>query len=147
MAKSSAFTSSITPKQIALLHVAKKQLSLDDDSYRAILARYGRCESAADLTQPGFTAVIKYFTAMGFRSTWTQRTYGYRPTMATPAQVDLIRSLWQRFSSKPDDGDVELNRWLTRFQKVSSLRFVDNKRAAKVISALKAMVARKQDQI
>lgn len=142
-----ASSSVITPKQIALLHVAKKQLSPDDDSYRAILARYGRCESAADLTQPGFTAVIKYFTAMGFRSTWTQRTYGYRPTMATPAQVDLIRSLWDKFSGKPDDNDAELNRWLERFHKVSSLRFVDNKKAAKVISALKAMLARRQDQI
>lgn len=147
MAKSNASSSVITPKQIALLHVAKKQLSLDDDSYRAILARYGRCESAADLTQPGFTAVIKYFTAMGFRSTRTQRTYGYRPTMATPAQVELIRSLWEKFSGKPDDSDVELNRWLERFHKVSSLRFVDNKKGAKVISALKAMLARRQDQI
>lgn len=142
-----ASSSVITPKQIALLHVAKKQLSLDDDSYRAILARYGRCESAADLTQPGFTAVIKYFTAMGFRSTWTQRTYGYRPTMATPAQIDLIRSLWDKFSGKPDDNDAEINKWLERFHKVSSLRFVDNKKAAKVISALKAMLARRQDQI
>lgn len=142
-----ASASPVTPKQIALLHVAKKQLSLDDDSYRAILARYGRCESAADLNQPGFTAVMKYLTAMGFRSTWTQRTYGYRPTMATPAQVDLIRALWQKFSGAADDNDVELNKWLDRFHKVSSLRFVDNKRAAKVISALKAMAARKQDQI
>lgn len=138
--------SPITAKQTALLHVAKKQLALDDDSYRAILARYGRCESAADLTQPGFTAVMKYFTAMGFRSTWTQRTYGYRPTMATPAQVDLIRSLWLKFCGKPDEGDMELNKWLGRFHKVSSLRFVDNKRAAKVISSLKAMATRKQDQ-
>lgn len=137
----------VTKKQIALLHVAKKELSLDDDSYRAILARYGQCESAAELTQRGFTAVMKYFTAMGFRSSWTQRTYGYRPTMATPAQVDLIRSLWSKFHGKLDEGDMELNKWLGRFHKVSSLRFVDNKRAAKVISALKAMVARKQDQI
>ena len=51
-----------------------------------------------------------------------------------------------KFSGKPDDSDVELNRWLERFHKVSSLRFVDNKKAAKVISALKAMAARHQDQ-
>lgn len=141
-----AVSGRITQKQIALLHVAKKELALDDDTYRAVLARFGGVESAADLGQPGFTAVIKYFTALGFRSTWTQRTYGYRPTMATPPQVDLIRSLWRRFTGGSDEGDVELNKWLDRFQKVSSLRFVDNKKAAKVISALKAMVARKQDR-
>lgn len=138
---------SISKKQIALLHVAKKELALDDDSYRAILLRHGRVESAADLDAKGFYMVMKHLTACGFRSSWTLRTYGYRPTMATPPQIDLIRSLWYRFSGKPDDDDGELNKWLDRFQKVSSLRFVDNKKAAKVISALKAMVARKQDQI
>ena len=90
--------------------------------------------------------VMKYLTALGFRSTWTLRTYGYRPTMATPPQIDLIRSLWHRFTGAADENDIELNKWLDRFQKVSSLRFVDNKKAAKVISALKAMAARKQDQ-
>jgi hypothetical protein len=137
----------ISSKQIALIHVAKKQLALDDDSYRAILARFGHVGGAAELDAKGFYMVMKYFTALGFRSSWTLRTYGYRPTMATPPQVDLIRSLWHRFAGHDDDGDVELNKWLDHYHKVSSLRFVDNKKAAKVISALKAMVARKQDRI
>lgn len=136
----------ITPKQIALLHVAKKQLGLDDETYRAVLERVTGCDSSADLTQPGFTAAVKYFTAMGFRSTWTKRSYGYRPTMATPPQVDLIRSLWAKFLGREDENDTELNKWLDRFHKVSSLRFVDNKKAAKVISALRNMNSRKQDQ-
>lgn len=136
----------LTQKQIALLHVAKKQLGLTDEDYRAILARYGRSETASELDSAGFTHVMKYLTAIGFRSSFTKRTYGYRPTMATPPQVDLIRSLWAKFTGKADDSDEELNKWLHRFHKVSTLRFVDNKRAAKVISSLKAMVARKQDQ-
>lgn len=135
-----------TKKQIALLHVAKRELGLTEDDYRAVLARYGKADSAADLDLAGFNHVMRYFTAIGFRSTWTKRTYGYRPTMATPPQVDLIRSLWQKFSGKSDDDDMDLNKWLDRFHKVSSLRFVDNKKAAKVISALRAMIARKQDQ-
>lgn len=139
--------SPVTRKQIALLHVAKRDLGLDEEAYRAILARYGGAESAADLDLAGFDHVMRYMTACGFRSTWTKRTYGYRPTMASPPQVDLIRALWLRFSGKPDPDDFELNKWLDRFHKISSLRFVDNKRAAKVISALKAMVARRQDQI
>lgn len=136
----------ITKKQIALLHVAKRELQLDDESYRAILQRYGRVESAADLDLAGFNHVMRYLTACGFRSTWTKRTFGYRPTMATPAQVDLIRSLWGRWRGEPDPEDVELNKWLGRFHKVGALRFVDNKKAAKVISALRAMITRKQDQ-
>lgn len=143
-----ARSNGITKKQIALLHVAKKELALDDDTYRAILARFGNCESAADLEAAGFTMVVNYFTAMGFRSTWTKRTYGYRPTMASPAQVELIRKLWGKFSGEldPDDGDMELNKWLDRFHKVSSLRFVDSKKAAKVITGLKAMTLRKREE-
>ncbi|MGV8936988.1 MAG: regulatory protein GemA [Allorhizobium sp.] len=137
----------VTKKQIALLHVAKRELGFDDETYRAILARYGKVESAADLDLAGFNHVMRYLTACGFRSTWTKRTYGYRPTMATPPQIDIIRSLWVKFRGEGDPDDLELNKWLGRFHKVGALRFVDNKKAAKVISSLKAMVARKQDQI
>lgn len=135
----------ITKKQIALLHVAKRDLGLDDETYRAILARYGRAESANDLGVAGFNRVMKYLTACGFRSTWTKRTFGYRPTMATPAQVDLIRSLWVKWRGVADTDDIELNKWLSQFQKVGALRFVDNKKAAKVIHALKTMVRRKSE--
>ncbi|MCY1668608.1 regulatory protein GemA [Rhizobium sp. SL86] len=141
-----ASPTAVTKKQIALLHVAKRDLGLDDDVYRAVLARYGKVDSAADLDLAGFNRVMKYLTACGFRSTWTKRTYGYRPTMATPPQVDLIRSLWVKWRGADDPDDAELNKWLGRFHKVGALRFVDNKKAAKVISALRAMIARRQDQ-
>ncbi|GGA82432.1 hypothetical protein GCM10011491_07310 [Brucella endophytica] len=142
-----AKSSGISKKQIALLHVAKRDLCLTEDDYRAILARYGNCESSADLDATGFDYVMRYFTALGFRSTWTKRTYGNRPNMASPAQVDLIRSLWRQFTGSDDPEDRELNRWLNRFHHVSALRFVDTAKAKKIIPALKAMVARKQDQI
>jgi hypothetical protein len=137
----------ISKKQIALVHVAKRDLGLEDDDYRAILARYGGCESAADLDAFGFHHVMRYFTALGFRSTLTKRTFGNRPGMASPAQVDLIRSLWKEFTSKPDENDAGLNAWLHKHHHVTAIRFVDAAKAAKVIYALKAMVARKQDQI
>jgi len=136
----------INKRQIALLHVAKRDLGLTDDDYRAILARYGNCESSADLDAFGFEHVMRYFTALGFRSTWTKRTYGNRPSMASPSQVDLMRSLWKQFSGKDDTQDAQLNDWLNRFHHVSALRFVDTGKATKVISALKAMVSRKQDR-
>ena len=137
--------SGITKKQIALLHVAKRDLGLTDDDYRAILARYGHCESSADLDASGFEHVMRYFTALGFRSTWTKRTYGNRPNMASPSQVELIRFLWQQFTDIDDPQDNELNRWLSRFHHTSALRFVSAEKAPKVISALKAMVARQQN--
>ncbi len=147
MRKAEHQTNKISGKQIALLHLAKKHLALDDDIYRAVLARYGNRESAADLDARGFASVMKYFTALGFRSTWTQRTFGNRAGMATPPQIDLIRSLWRQFANSEDPNDAGLNGWLHKHHHIGALRFVDTAKASKVIFALKAMVDRKQDQI
>jgi len=140
-----ATSAKITKKQIALLHVAKRDLGLDDETYRAVLARYGKTGSATDLDLAGFNHVMRYFTACGFRSTWTKRTYGNRPTMATPSQIDLIRSLWKQCAGNDDPEDTGLNRWLEKYHHVSALRMVDKAKTTKVIHALKEMVRRKSE--
>jgi len=132
----------IPAKKLAVLHVAKKQLGLADPDYRAILFGYGGVESAADLDEGGFQRVMNYLTALGFRSDWTKRTFGDRPGMATPAQVDLVRSLWGDCHG-PDEREAALNGWLAKYHKVSALRFVTRAKAQAVITALKAMAARK----
>ena len=53
---------------------------------------------------------------------------------------------WRQYHGD-DDNDVALNRWLSKSHKVSALRFVDDKKVIKVLAALKAMTARKQNQI
>lgn len=134
----------LTRKQTSLIHVAKKQLALDDDTYRDILRLHGGAESAADLGEIGFLKVMKYMTALGFRSTWMKRTFGNRPGMASPSQVELMRKLWVEYHG-PDDREAALNAWLTKYHKVSALRFVTTKKAVSVLAALRAMAARKQN--
>jgi phage gp16-like protein len=136
----------ITRSQIAVVHVAKKQLALDDDSYRAQLQRFGGADSAADLSLEGFDGVMRRFATLGFKSEWTKRTFGVRLGMASPAQVDYIRDLWQKFHG-PEEKEAALSAWLRRFHKVDALRFLDAKKAGAVITALKSMSARapKQD--
>jgi len=136
----------LSRKRIALIHVAKRDLGLDDDSYRDILRRYGGAESAAELDEIGFLYVMKYFTALGFRSTWTKRTYGNRPNMASPSQVTLMRDLWAE-AYGPDENDANLNAWLAKFHHVGALRFVDAKKASKVIYALRAMAAHRRSKV
>ncbi|MGC4409266.1 regulatory protein GemA [Rhizobium rosettiformans] len=146
MARSSAVAPA-TKKQIALLHVAKRELGLTDDDYRAILARHGHCNSSADLNASGFTSVMKYMAALGFKSTSaTPSGFGERRGMASPAQIDLIRALWLKYHGEADDKEAALNNWLTRFHKVSALRFVDVAKASKIITALKRMTSRKKNE-
>lgn len=132
----------LSAKKLAVLHVAKKQLGLTDADYRAVLFGYGGAESATELTETGFLCVMNYLTALGFRSDWTKRTFGERPGMATSAQVDLVRSLWADYHG-PDERDAALNAWLSKYHKVSALRFVTRAKAQAVLTALKAMTARK----
>lgn len=131
----------MTPKQIALVHLAAKRLGFDEDLYRTILKVHGGVESATHLDNPGFERVMAYFTAHGFRSDWTERTYGKRPGRASPAQIDMIRALWRQWSNDPDD--TALNRWLERSYGVSTLRFLTPNIAAKAINGLRAMTKRK----
>lgn len=134
-----------TAKQIALVHVARKQLGFDDDTYRAILHHHGGgAASAAELDRDGFDGVMAYFTAWGFRSTWTKRTYGRRAGMATPNQVELIRKLWREWSG--GDDEAALNHWVERFYHVAAVRFLTPDAASKAINGLRAMIARKGHQ-
>ncbi len=127
--------------QIAVVHVAKKQLGLTDDDYRAVLSRFGGVDSTADLNLEGFENVMRRIAALGFKSDWTKRTFGERRDMASPSQVEFIRALWQKFHG-PDEKELALNAWLCRFHKVDALRFVSANKAGAVITALKRMAAR-----
>lgn len=128
-------------KQLAVVHMAAAELKLDDVTYRDVLDRFAGVTSAKDLDTQGFTAVMAYFTALGFRSSWTQRTYGRRPGMASPKQIDLIRKLWRDWSGADDE--AALGRWLDRSFHVSALRFLDRSGADKAVNGLRAMLHRK----
>ena len=52
---------------LAKIHIAKKDLALSDDDYRAILTRVGGADSAADLDAKARGRVIGHFKRLGFR--------------------------------------------------------------------------------
>ena len=143
----------ITAKQSALLHLATKELGFSDARYRAFLDRFGGgCESSSALDRHGFDWIMRFYAGVGFSSTSvkeppTRETFGRRSAMASPAQVDLIRSLWGDYTGNPSfKSDDDLNAWLEKSFHVSALRFVDKATAGKAITGLKRMVARKAEK-
>ncbi|TDX60780.1 uncharacterized protein DUF1018 [Methylosinus sp. sav-2] len=131
-----------TAKQVAMLHVAKKQLGLDDETYRSILKKVGGAESAAELDRYGYEEALAEFKRLGFRATSPNRSFGLRRGMATPEQVGLIRKLWTEWAAgeEPEKG---LDAWLERSFHVSALRFLPADKAGKAINGLRAMLRRK----
>lgn len=132
----------LSKKQIALIHVAKTKLGLNDDLYRAVLVNLCGVTSSTELDQAGFDTVMGFFEWRGFKPmTRNGANYGPRPGMASYAQLELIRALWFEYS-QGRAGEGELNKWLERCFKLTSLRFLDKATAPKVITALKAMKTR-----
>jgi hypothetical protein len=128
--------------KIALLHVAKQRLGLSDEEWRALLRSHGGCESSRDLTEVGFDQLMHALRVLGFESDHWRDGYGAtRRDMASPHQLRLIRALWKQSVDNPTE--QALSTFLKRQAAVSHLRFLPEHAAPRVITALKAMAARR----
>lgn len=78
---------------LAKIHVAKKQLNMSDEDYRAMLWTQGRVTSSADLDHAGRQRVLAHLKACGFKP--TQAKNPKRPQRPTPApeKLKLIRRI------------------------------------------------------
>lgn len=78
---------------LAKIHVAKKQLALTDDDYRAMLWTQGRVHSASELDHAGRQRVLDHLKACGFKPAASASPK--RPARPTPApeKVKLVRKI------------------------------------------------------
>lgn len=129
----------------ALLHVAKAQLHMVDEDYRAVLERSAGVQSASQLDETGFARVMAEFERLGFRSTKSRTQGSRREGMASPAQVGRIRSMWHDYTGR--DNDLALGRWLETHFHVSNVRFLDATRASKAVAVLVKMCAKKRAKL
>lgn len=132
----------VTPKQLALLHVARQKVDHSEGEKWWALQHLAGVNSSADLDQRGFDLMMADMRNRGFKPAKANEapTFGQRPGFASPAQIALIRDLWAEWSGADDEG--ALNSWIERFYHVSTLRFLNAATASKAITALKAMKRR-----
>ena len=62
-------------QRIAAIHMGKKQLGLDDDTYRDMLEQVTGKRSAKDITDDDLVKVIQYLDQLGF----SKRDFGQKP--------------------------------------------------------------------
>lgn len=134
--------SRIPKSKTAVIHVAKGQLHMAEEDYRALLQRVAGVTSSTKLDVVGFTAVMAEFERLGFRNTKGRAQTAPREGMATAAQIGKIRALWKAFTGVDDD--LSLGRWLEKHSHVSHVRFLEHWRAGKAIAILIKMKAHKE---
>jgi len=128
-----------TRNKYSIIHVAKKQLGLDDDAYRAILSGAGLTSSKDIKTDVQFNTVMSAFQSLGFISTsWAGRrmnTVTGAPGMISKKQEDYIRGLWLLASRFKDE--ASLRKIVKRIGKVDDISFLPKRAASAVILALR----------
>lgn len=127
---------------IAAMHVAKKQLGLDDDTYRAVLVRVTGKASAKDMTEAERNQVLAEFRRQGFAKSDTAAGRKLlQGRFATKLQALWIGA-WN-LGLVENRSDQALVAFVKRQTGIDHVRFVrDPADAAKAIEALKAWTAR-----
>ena len=87
-------------KDLARIHIAQKDLNLDEDTYRMIVRNIGKASSgsSADLSAEGRSLVLAHFKSKGWKprpnSKGKRRSASKAAGMASDAKVRLIRHIW-----------------------------------------------------
>ncbi len=131
---------------LAKIHIAKKQLGLDDDTYRAILARHGEGKtSSRDLTIAQIDAVLREFTGKGWAPKQPSAKAKSRRKMATGPEVEKIRALWlwmHQLGIVRDPSESALAAYARRMAGIDDLHWADGGRCYRLIETLKKWAQR-----
>lgn len=122
---------------IAKLHVARKQLAMEEADYRALLMRSCGLTSSAKATPGQLMALLAEMRHLGFRD-------APRPISDKP-HVRKIWALWKDMAPLLENStDAGLRHFCFRQTRLSDPEWLDGAQATKVIEALKAWHERLQ---
>lgn len=126
---------------IAKIHVAKKEMGLADDDYRALLYRVTGEHSAKDCTDAQLTAVVEELKTKGFKP---KPRRSVRTSADHPA-ARKARALWislHQLNAIDTPSEAALEAFARRQLHVDALQWADQALLYKLIEALKAIATR-----
>jgi phage gp16-like protein len=122
---------------LAKMHIARKDLALEEDSYRALLSRVTGCASAADCTDAQLETALAEFRRLG----WTPKAK--RRPLSTKPHVRKVFALWGAMKPFLRNGTTKaLCAFVERQTGVSDPEWLSPEEATKVVEALKAWARR-----
>lgn len=129
---------------IGKIHVAKNQLALHEDSYRAILLRLTGKDSCGRMDVKELEQVLDEFKRLGFKPKGGKRA-GERRRNADTAQASKIRALWldlYHLGEVYDPSEESIDAFVKKTCGVRTMQWMDSTRADMVIRALRGWLGR-----
>lgn len=135
---------------LAKIHIAKKQLAMDDDTYRAMLRSVGGAASSRDLTTAGASRVLRHLEQCGFKPVRKPGAAALpQRALAQDAQSTKIRALWLELHSLGvvrNASEAALGAYVKRQTGVEALQWLSSAQASLIIEALKKWKTRAGQQ-
>ena len=140
--------------ELAQIHIAKKALGMDDDTYRNMLQSTVGCTSSASLDVSQRHAVLQRFKELGWKNTRKPNpkkgVKSRKPSKdGTPrkSQGDKIRALWITMAQQGiirSESEASLRHYVQRMSnnQYAAPQFCDTATAARIIESLKKWQAR-----
>lgn len=126
-------------KIIQLIHIAKSQIGLSDENYRAVLESTAKKTSCSEMTLFELNEVLKAMKKLGFKVKKLETREEEIGWDASKAQMDYIKGMWERVAR--DKSDRALYKFIKRITGADHPRFMTAKDSQKVIIALRKMMA------
>ncbi|WP_185961600.1 gp16 family protein [Telmatospirillum sp. J64-1] len=126
---------------LAKVHIARKELALDEESYRALLKRITGKVSAGDLRDHQLDQVLMEFKRLG----WKPAKAALPAPAARDPQSRMIRGMWidlGKSGQLVDRSEKALRAWIENQVGASDLRFCDAAQKRQLIEQLKRWSAR-----
>lgn len=132
--------------RLAKVHIGRKELRLDDETYRALLGRlFAGKTSAADLSDAQLDQLLEHFKAEGFKPPKkAPKRAGKRPMAAGPVP-DKLRALWlslYHLGAVRDPREEALAAYVKRTTRVAALQWLRDADGMNAIEGLKKMAER-----
>lgn len=134
----------VRTKELAAIHVARRNLALTEDSYRGLVGRFTkrRTESAGDMTPAERKDLIEYFRSIGFKPA-KKKADGRRADRRP--QAAKLRALWYalyELGVVHDPDQSALDAFVCRHTGIEVLHWNFDSHLAKAIDCLRGWCGR-----
>ena len=125
-------------KIIQLIHIAKSQIGLSDEDYRAVLESTTKKTSCSNMSLFELNEVLKAVKKLGFKVKKLETKDNEIGWDASKEQMDYIKGMWELVAR--DKSDRALYKFIKRITGADHPRFMRSVDSQKVIVALRKMM-------